>query len=54
MTVADPQGNATAYTYDAMDRIATRSDPLGHSESFAYDLAGNLTRYTDRNSGRRR
>jgi len=31
-----------------MDRVATRTDPLGASESFLYDPAGNLTRRTDR------
>jgi YD repeat-containing protein len=31
-----------------MDRVLARTDPLGHSESFAYDLAGNLTGLTDR------
>src|SRR2546427_8488801 len=31
-----------------MDRLATRADPLGHSESFTYDPAGNLTGLTDR------
>jgi YD repeat-containing protein len=33
-----------------MDRVATRTDPLTHSESFAYDLAGNLASHTDRKS----
>src|SRR5437899_7058243 len=31
-----------------MDRLATRADPLGHSESFTYNPAGNLTGHTDR------
>ncbi len=31
-----------------MDRLATRTDPLGAVESFVYDLAGNLTQRTDR------
>jgi len=47
--VTDARGNAFTRTYDAMNRLATRTDPVGASESFAYDLAGNLTRKTDRN-----
>jgi len=35
-------------TYDNMDRLTGRTDPLGRSESLAYDLGGNLTRFTDR------
>ncbi len=31
-----------------MDRLATRTDPLLNSESYQYDLAGNLTQFTDR------
>jgi YD repeat-containing protein len=31
-----------------MDRVATRTDPLTRAESFAYDLNGNLTAWTDR------
>lgn len=35
-------------TYDVMDRLASRTDPLGRAENFSYDRAGNLTRFTDR------
>jgi YD repeat-containing protein len=31
-----------------MDRVETRTDPLTRDESFAYDLLGNLTSWTDR------
>lgn len=31
-----------------MDRLQTRTDPLGRTERFAYDLMGNLIRFTDR------
>ena len=33
-----------------MDRLATRVDPLTRSESYQYDLAGNITQFTDRKS----
>ncbi|KAF4516232.1 hypothetical protein B566_EDAN000472 [Ephemera danica] len=35
-------------TYDVMDRLSGRTDPLGRAESYAYDLNGNLTHFTDR------
>ena len=38
----------TTHTYDAMDRVATRNDPVGAGESFGYDGMNNLTRHTDR------
>jgi YD repeat-containing protein len=31
-----------------MDRATTRTDPLGHGETFAYDAAGNMSQHTDR------
>ncbi len=31
-----------------MDRLATRKDPLLNTESYQYDLAGNLSQFTDR------
>lgn len=31
-----------------MDRLATRKDALNRTESYQYDLAGNLTQFTDR------
>jgi RHS repeat-associated protein len=31
-----------------MDRLLTRSDPLGRQENYRYDSAGNLTQFTDR------
>lgn len=36
------------HTYDVMDRLQSRTDPLGRTESYIYDLAGNLLRSTDR------
>jgi YD repeat-containing protein len=33
-----------------MDRLATRRDPLLRTESYQYDLAGNMSQFTDRKS----
>ena len=38
----------TTFAYDVMNRFATRTDPLGQTETFTYDLAGNLINFTDR------
>jgi len=46
--VRDPLGQTTTHTYDALNRLATRTDPLGKPEAFIYDLAGNLQTVTDR------
>jgi RHS repeat-associated protein len=62
LTLADALGSAhtTTYTYDNMDRVLTRTDPLGHMECYGtvsggacqtgtgYDLNGNLKTFTDR------
>ena len=56
----DPNGNLlsltdalhlqhpTTWTYDNMDRVATRIDSLQRPESYGYDLEGNLVTTTDR------
>jgi YD repeat-containing protein len=49
--VTDARNNVTNYTYDNMDRLATRKDPLQlptSTESYLYDGNGNLTQFTDR------
>ena len=58
----DPNGNLlsltdalhlttpTTWTYDNMDRVQTRTDPLLRGESYGYDLNGNLVSSTDRKS----
>ena len=45
-----PHGNSTSYSYDVMDRLETRTDPLGLAESYQYqyDGNGNLMRFVDR------
>ncbi len=47
-SITDANGNTTSYTYDAMDRRASRKDALGAAAAYAYDGNGNLTRFTDR------
>ena len=38
----------TSMQYDALNRLMVRKDALNHTESFAYDLAGNPVRKTDK------
>ncbi len=50
-TVTDALGSShkTTYTYDNMDRLATRQDALQHpAETYQYDKNGNLVQFTDR------
>ncbi len=47
-SVTDANTHPTSFTYDNMDRVATRKDPLLVQESYQYDLNGNLTQFTDR------
>src|SRR3989442_5212948 len=48
LTVVDGRNNTTTYTYDGMDRLATRKDALLNIESSQYDGVGNLLQFTDR------
>jgi RHS repeat-associated protein len=49
LTDALGSGHTTTYTYDNLDRVATRQDPLHDPlESYQYDKNGNLTQFTDR------
>jgi len=45
---AKTPAGVTAYTYNNMDQLQTRTDPLLKNESYAYDAAGNLTLFRDR------
>ncbi len=38
----------TLFTYDASNRLITKTDPLGHTDTRAYDHNGNLTSFSDR------
>lgn len=50
-TVADATGGDTArvtsMTYDAYNRVATRTDPGGDTTAFEYDVYGNKVKETD-------
>jgi YD repeat-containing protein len=48
VTDAKTPGGTTTYTYNNMDRLTTRRDPLLKTESYVYDNSGNLTQFTDR------
>jgi RHS repeat-associated protein len=50
LTVTDAKSQATIYTYNNMDRLETRKDPLLRQESYIYDNNGNLSQFTDRKS----
>ncbi len=45
--VADPLGNKTTFTYDAVGlRLVSKTDPRGHTTSFDYDANRNLLSMT--------
>ena len=48
LSVTDPRSNATPYAYVTMDGLAKRVDLLTRSESYQYDLAGDMTQLRDR------
>ena len=41
-------GNATTWTYDALDRVTREENKLGAARTFVYDAVSNLTRCTER------
>jgi len=49
LTLTDPVGNTTTWTYDAMNRMLTNTNELLDTRSYEYDAASNLAKYTDRN-----
>ena len=46
--VQDQNGHQTTYTYDEMNRQATKTDPLSHTESYSYATNGLLAAIVDR------
>jgi RHS repeat-associated protein len=48
LALTDPKGTATAFAYDSLSRLKTRTSPLGKIETYQYDLNGNTVQYTDR------
>jgi RHS repeat-associated protein len=53
-SVTDARGKQTSFTYDPMDRVSTRKDPLLREETTAYDGDGNPILRTDRNGKKTR
>ncbi|MBN2257744.1 MAG: hypothetical protein JW704_07960, partial [Anaerolineaceae bacterium] len=49
IAVVDPNGQATTFTYDAMNRVTGKADPLGNTWQYSYDLAGNRISMIDGN-----
>ncbi|NOH00462.1 MAG: hypothetical protein HND47_00085 [Chloroflexi bacterium] len=48
-TVKDPNGNITRFTYDELNRVMSKQDPLGNIWQYDYDAAGNQISMTDGN-----
>ena len=46
-TGANPNSYRTQYVYDAMNRLVSTTDPLGHATVNSYDAAGNLLTTTN-------
>ena len=41
--------NVTSYVYDSQNRVTKMTDPMGMSETYSYDTAGNMVTKVDRN-----
>lgn len=44
MSVTDPLGRTTSYTYDSMGRRATVTDGRGNTSRYEYDIVGNIVK----------
>jgi YD repeat-containing protein len=51
LSVTDPAGNVTSYTYDANLNLASMTDPLGRTTRYTYDSNGNVTVTQDAANG---
>lgn len=47
VTVRDPIGATTTSSYDELDRLVARTDPLDRTARYSYDASGNATSTTD-------
>jgi len=47
ISVTDPEGSTTTYTYNAMGQVLTKTDPREKVWTYGYDDAGNLKSMTD-------
>ncbi len=51
VSVTDPRGAKTRFTYDFLNRVIAVTDPLGQAVQFEYDGNSNLTKVTDPRGG---
>jgi YD repeat-containing protein len=49
LSILDGNGHLTTFTYDALNRLLTETDPLNHTWTYAYDDVGNRISMTDAN-----
>jgi YD repeat-containing protein len=47
LTITDGNGHVTDFAYDALNRLTSETDPLGHTTAYDYDAVGNRTELTD-------
>jgi RHS repeat-associated protein len=48
LTLTDPVGNVTSWTYDGLDRVTAETNDLGKTRTFKYDAVNNLVERVDR------
>lgn len=46
--LSDQRGNTTTFSYDELDRVIARRDPLGFATTYEYDPEGNVIATVDR------
>lgn len=47
LTILNARGHTTNFTYDALNRLRSESDPLGHTTEYEYDGVSNRVTLTD-------
>ncbi|UBF30172.1 hypothetical protein K9N68_39205 (plasmid) [Kovacikia minuta CCNUW1] len=53
LSITDPVGNKTEYTYDGLNRLITDKNQLGKTRTYGYDAVGNQTSMVDLNNQKR-